>query len=61
MPHAQATPITNSIRLANTKVTCIHRRVIDDVLTEEGDKTGTVRCLECLAIIPDPHLRKARD
>lgn len=34
--------------------TCRHRRLVDRVLTEKGEETGTVRCLECGAIIPDP-------
>ena len=33
---------------------CTHSRIIDDVLTPEGLKTGQVRCLECCAVFDDP-------
>jgi len=33
---------------------CTHSRVIDDVLTSAGLKTGQVRCLECCAVFDDP-------
>ncbi len=35
--------------------TCTHNRMIDDVLTARGKRTGKVRCLECRAIIDDPY------
>jgi predicted Zn-ribbon and HTH transcriptional regulator len=46
-----------------TKVTsakiCTHLRLIDDVLTRGGKRTGKVRCLECGAKFDDPyHSRK---
>lgn len=59
MLHVQAIPITTAVRFAKTKVACAHGRMIDDVLTEEGVKTGMVRCLECMAIIPAPYMPKA--
>jgi len=34
---------------------CLHGRLIDDVLTKDGTRTGKVRCLECGAVIEDPH------
>lgn len=34
---------------------CEHGRLIDDVLTQDGIRTGQVRCLECCAVIDDPH------
>lgn len=34
---------------------CKHGRLIDDVLTKEGKRTGQVRCLECLAIFDEPY------
>ncbi len=34
---------------------CLHSRAIDDVLTKDGRKTGAIRCVECGAVIPDPH------
>lgn len=39
---------------------CLHRRLVDRVLTDTGEETGTVRCLECGAIIPDPMPASAR-
>ena len=33
---------------------CTHSRIIDDVLTSAGLKTGQVRCLECCAVFDDP-------
>lgn len=33
--------------------TCRHKRLVDRVLTENGEETGEVCCLECGAIIPD--------
>jgi hypothetical protein len=39
---------------------CRHSRLIDRVLTAAGEETGTVRCLECGAIIPDPVPASAR-
>lgn len=34
---------------------CSHRRIIDDVLTKSGKRTGKVRCLECRTIFDDPY------
>jgi hypothetical protein len=34
---------------------CIHQRLIDDVLTNRGKRTGKVRCLECGTIFDDPY------
>lgn len=33
---------------------CTHSRLIDDVLTPTGLRTGQVRCLECGAVFDDP-------
>lgn len=33
---------------------CSHSRLIDDVLTPTGLRTGQVRCLECGAVFDDP-------
>lgn len=33
---------------------CTHSRIIDDVLTPEGRKSGKVRCLECGVVFDDP-------
>lgn len=34
---------------------CTHQRIIDDVLTRTGKRTGKVRCLECGTIFDDPY------
>lgn len=34
---------------------CAHGRLIDDVRTRSGKRTGKVRCLECKAIFDDPY------
>ena len=34
---------------------CVHQRLIDDVLTRGGKRTGKVRCLECGTIFDDPY------
>jgi uncharacterized Zn finger protein len=34
---------------------CSHQRLIDDVLTKGGKRTGKVRCLECGTIFDDPY------
>ncbi len=36
--------------------TCTHQRLIDDVLTRGGRRTGKVRCVECGAVFEDPYL-----
>jgi len=33
---------------------CTHSRMLDDVLTTKGVKTGQLVCLECRAVFPDP-------
>ncbi len=37
------------------EATCAHQRLIDDIWTSGGKRTGKVRCLECSAVIDDPH------
>ncbi len=37
---------------------CEHGRLIDEVLTRDGTRTGKVRCLECRAVIDDPYLSR---
>jgi hypothetical protein len=34
---------------------CAHLRIIDDILTKSGKRTGKVRCLECGAKFDDPY------
>lgn len=41
-------------RTASIK-TCVHGRLIDEVLTREGKRTGKVHCVECGAKFDDPH------
>ena len=33
---------------------CSHRRLIDEVLTQDGKETGQLRCVECGAVFNDP-------
>ena len=33
---------------------CLHGRLIDDVLSKTGKRTGQVRCLECGAVFGGP-------
>lgn len=35
--------------------TCNHSRLIDNVLTREGNRTGKVRCQECGVTFDDPY------
>jgi len=37
------------------EATCAHQRIIDDILTKGGKRTGKVRCLECHAMFDDPY------
>ncbi len=37
---------------------CAHSRMISDSVSEEEQTDGKVRCLECGAIMPDPHLQR---
>lgn len=34
---------------------CAHGRIIDDILTRQGKRTGKVRCLECGETFDDPY------
>jgi hypothetical protein len=40
---------------AKTASACTHGRMVDDVRSEEGAKTGRLVCKECQAKFPDPH------
>jgi hypothetical protein len=33
---------------------CTHSRMVDDVLTTKGVKTGQLVCIECKAVFADP-------
>ena len=35
--------------------TCVHGRMIDEVLLENGQRSGQVRCLECFTVFADPY------
>ena len=37
---------------------CTHRRLISDCVSEEEHEAGMVRCVECGAIVPDPHFKR---
>lgn len=50
----QIPPLDLPHRTPACSATCCHKRLVDPVLAENGKETGTVRCLECGAIIPDP-------
>jgi uncharacterized Zn finger protein len=36
---------------------CTHSRLISNRVTEEEHNAGSVRCVECGAIVPDPYLK----
>lgn len=36
-------------------INCVHGRVIDEVLTRSGKRSGKVRCLECGKKFEDPY------
>jgi hypothetical protein len=44
--------------IASVKTRCAHQRLIDDVLTRSGKRTGKVRCLECCAVIDDSYFTR---
>jgi hypothetical protein len=44
-----ATPSMNPRAKQAVDTACSHKRMVDEVLSTEGKKTGRVRCLECHA------------
>ena len=44
-----------SSRMTMFRTPCVHGRLIDDVRTSSGKRTGKVRCLECGTIFDDPY------
>lgn len=38
-----------------TAIDCVHGRLIDEVLTRSGRRSGKVRCLECGKKFEDPY------
>lgn len=51
---APVTPAAKTKVLAKTAKPCIHMRLVDEVRTPNGAKTGQLVCLECLAEFQDP-------
>jgi len=47
--------IIQETNMATSKTLCAHQRLIDEVLTRSGKRTGKVRCLECGTIFEDPY------
>lgn len=52
---AARTAAISPIRKRVPERDCAHGRLIDEVRTRGGKRTGKVRCLECQAIIDDPY------
>lgn len=48
-------PTTSESSRSDSARSCAHSRLIDDVLTRNGKRTGKVRCLECRTIFADPY------
>ncbi|HLZ35577.1 MAG TPA: hypothetical protein VKP13_16335 [Nitrospira sp.] len=48
-------PTASELSHIDSATSCVHSRIIDDVLTRNGKRTGKVRCCECKAIIDDPY------
>lgn len=46
------------IGVAAPETGCTHQRLIADVLSRNGTRTGKVRCLECCTVIDDPYLSR---
>lgn len=55
MVNLTETPSTQQTRKPVREKICAHSRLIDDVRTAQGKRTGKVRCLECQAVINDPY------
>lgn len=52
---AEIIPNTDQVmNRAPSQMHCAHQRLIAQVLTPSGKKTGKVRCLECESILDDP-------
>ena len=39
---------------SETAMSCTHSRMVDEVRSPDGAKTGHLICIECLAQFPDP-------
>lgn len=56
-PHIESQAV-RSMTTTLSRNPCTHGRIIDDVLTRSGRRTGQVRCLECGTIFDDPNRAK---
>jgi hypothetical protein len=52
------TPQSKGLHKA-AKTSCTHSRLVNDVLTATGTKTGQLVCIECKAVFPDPTFQDA--
>ena len=50
---------STSLHTADKNTPCTHSRLVDYVLTKEGNKTGQLVCIECKAMFLDPTFEKA--
>jgi hypothetical protein len=50
----EALTVQSTSRIVSTE-TCVHGRLIDEVLTRDGRRTGKVHCVECGAQLDDPY------
>jgi hypothetical protein len=65
MPRRIEAPMENQVETETVQPTskiasvnrCVHGRLIDDVLTGNGQRCGKVRCLECGAQFDDMDYR----
>ena len=48
-------PTASECSHSDSATSCAHSRLIDDVLTRNGKRTGKVRCCECKTIFDDPY------
>jgi hypothetical protein len=46
--------MSQDANLTSRVESCTHSRIVDDVLSSRGTKTGQLICLECQAVFPDP-------
>jgi len=51
------TPVARARTGTETLSSCTHGRMVDEVRTPKGIKTGELICMECLAKFPDPMFR----
>lgn len=52
-PTVPSTPVNTTIHVKSVP-RCTHSRIVDEVRTPDGMKTGRLVCLECFAEFPDP-------